>query len=239
MMSTHLPASRIENAANERVVFGWSGGKDSALALQAVLGDPALEVAALVTTVTDAYDRVSMHGVRCDLLHEQAASLGLPLVEARIPAPASNEAYEAAMRTAFTPFVEHGVRRVVFGDLFLQDVREYRERHSAQLGLGCHFPLWHEDTRRLARRFIAERFRAIVVCVDPKQIDPSFCGREFDDALLTDLPASADPCGERGEFHTFVYDGPIFERPLAVRRGEIVEREGFWFCDLMPASGGA
>jgi len=217
----------------EPVVMCWSGGKDSTLALQAVLRDPALEVVALLTTVTDGYERISMHGVRCALLEEQARALALPLEEVRIPIQASNELYEAAMAEALRRYQARGVSRVVFGDLFLADIRQYRERQLANLGMQGIFPLWLQDTVGLARRFLDEGFRAILVCIDPKQLPAFFCGREFDWMLLADLPVTIDPCGENGEFHTFVYDGPIFRRPVAIMKGDVVNRDGFWFCDLL------
>ena len=218
--------------AAEPVLMCWSGGKDSSLALHAALQDSALRVEALLTTVTDGYERISMHGVRCSLLIEQAKAIGLPLEQVRIPIQASNAIYEAAMEALLRRYQARGVSRVIFGDLFLEDIRRYRETNLAKLGMRGLFPLWLKDTHRLARDFIASGFKAILVCVDPKQIDPAFCGRDFDEALLADLPRSADPCGENGEFHTFVYDGPIFRRPIEVVRGEVVERDGFWFCDL-------
>lgn len=210
----------------------WSGGKDSSLALHAALQDPALHVEALLTTVTDGYERISMHGVRRALLLQQAEAVGLPLEEVRIPIQASNAIYEAAMAALLRRYQARGVSRVIFGDLFLEDIRRYRETNLAKLGMRGIFPLWLKDTRQLARDFIASGFKAVLVCVDPKQIDPSFCGRDFDASLLADLPTGADPCGENGEFHTFVYDGPIFRRPVRVARGAVVERDGFWFCDL-------
>ncbi len=206
----------------------WSGGKDSALALQAALRDSSLRVEALLTTVTEGYERISMHGVRCALLVEQAQAVGLPLEQVRIPIQASNAAYEAAMRALLQRYQARGVSRVIFGDLFLQDIRSYRERQLATIGMRGLFPLWLKETHYLAHDFIAAGFRAILVCIDPKQIDPSFCGREFDEALLAELPPSADPRGENGEFHTFVYDGPIFrQRRVQVVRGEVVHRDGF------------
>ena len=212
----------------------WSGGKDSSLALQAALQDPTLRVKALLTTVTEGYERISMHGVRCVLLEEQARAIGLPLEQVRIPIQASNDIYEATMGEMLVRYQARGVSRVIFGDLFLQDIRRYRETNLAKLSMRGIFPLWLKDTRQLARDFIGAGFRAILVCIDPKQLDPSFCGREFDLSLLADLPPSADPCGENGEFHTFVYDGPIFRQSVRVMKGEVIQRDGFWFCDLLP-----
>ena len=215
-----------------RALVSWSGGKDSTLALHRVLGDRSLRVDALLTTVTDEYDRISMHGVRVALLEAQARALALPLRVARIPRACTNDVYETVSRDALAAYAAGGGERVVFGDLFLEDVRAYRERLLAPLPLAPSFPLWGEDTRALARRFVALGFRAVLACVDPKQIDPAFCGREYDDRLLDELPATADPCGENGEFHTFVYDGPIFGGAVPIRRGEVVTRDGFVFCDL-------
>lgn len=218
-----------------RAVVSWSGGKDSSLALHAALHDPTLHIEALVTTVTSEYDRISMHGVRRALLEAQAEAIGIPLIVAPIPPRSTNAQYEAAMAEALAPLCASGVTHMVCGDLYLTDIREYRERLLAPLGITAVFPVWLRDTAQLAREFIALGFEATLCCVDPKQIDPSFCGRRFDDSLLADLPALADPCGENGEFHTFVSNGPIFRRPVGVRVGERVERDGFWFCDLVPA----
>lgn len=235
-MSSHrvTTSSRNGTFAAEPVLMCWSGGKDSALALHAVLHDPALRVEALLTTVTEGYERISMHGVRCSLLQDQAKAIGLPLEQVRIPMQASNAIYEAAMAKALARYQVRGVSRVIFGDLFLQDIRRYRETNLATLNMRGLFPLWLKDTRQLAQDFIAAGFRAILACIDPTQIDPSFCGREFDLGFLADLPPGADFCGEHGEFHTFVYDGPIFRRPIPVIRGDVVQRGGFWFCDLLP-----
>jgi uncharacterized protein (TIGR00290 family) len=227
--------ARPDAAAREPVLVSWSGGKDSALALHAALADPSMAVRALVTTVTAGYERVSMHGVRVALLERQARAVGLPLETIRIPPQASNAAYEEAMRAGLAPHAAAGVRRVVFGDLFLEDVRAYREALLAPLGLRGHYPLWGLHTAALARRFVALGFRAVLVCVDPRQLDAAFCGRALDDRLLDELPASADPCGERGEFHSFVHDGPVFGEPVRWRPGETVLREGFHFHDLLPA----
>lgn len=220
------------------VVVAWSGGKDCALALTEAQRDPALRVVGLLTTVTEEYDRISMHGVRLPLLRAQAAAIGLPLAEVPIPPDCPNELYEQRMAEALhAQRRERAVAGVVFGDLFLADVREYRERQLEPLGLRPIFPLWGRDTRQLARRFIDDGFRAILCVVDPGQLDPSFVGRDYDDGLLADLPEGVDPCGENGEFHTFVHDGPLLDTPVPVERGQVVERNGFWFCDLRSSPG--
>jgi uncharacterized protein (TIGR00290 family) len=216
------------------IALSWSGGKDSALALHTLLRDRSVDVASLVTTVTSEYDRVSMHGVRTALLEEQAMVLGLPLHVVRIPPAATNAQYERATCEALQALRQQGIAAMAFGDLFLTDVREYRERLVGDTGIEALFPIWGRATDPLARRFVRDGFRAVLVCVDPRQIDVSHCGADFDDALLEALPASADPCGENGEFHTFVYDAPMFERPIRTRRGEVVEKSGFVFCDLLP-----
>lgn len=217
------------------VALAWSGGKDSSLALACLRADPDVELVALVTTVTRDFDRISMHGVRRAVLDAQVAALGLPLVEATIPAAASNAIYEAAFATALTDVQRRrpDVRHLAFGDLFLTDVRAYREALLGRLGWHPVFPLWGRDTAVLARHFIASGYRAILTCVDTMQLAAEFAGREFDAALLADLPAGVDPCGERGEFHTCVYAGPIFGRPLELRAGERVRRDGrFEYCDV-------
>jgi uncharacterized protein (TIGR00290 family) len=217
------------------IALAWSGGKDSSLALAALQADPTVEVVALLTTVTQDYDRISMHGVRRAVLEAQVAALGLPLVEATIPAAASNLIYEEAFAAALAVLrqLRPDVRHLAFGDLFLADVRAYRERLLGLLGWEPVFPLWGRDTAELARRFVDEQYRAILTCVDTTQLGAEFVGREFDAALLDELPATVDPCGERGEFHTCVYAGPMFRRPLALQRGERVRREArFEYCDL-------
>jgi uncharacterized protein (TIGR00290 family) len=230
-------AHAVRPDSSEPVVVGWSGGKDSALALHALRADPAIRVVALLTTLTDPHDRISMHGVRHGLLRAQVTAIGLPLTEARIPAGASNAQYEEAFAAALTAHRARGVRQVAFGDLFLADIRAYRERQLAALEMTGRFPLWHRDTAALAREFIAFGFRAILVCVDPKRLDASFAGRPFDADLLADLPQGVDPCGENGEFHTFVTDGPIFDRPVRCATGTTVTRDGLVFCDLVPTDG--
>jgi uncharacterized protein (TIGR00290 family) len=216
----------------EPVLFCWSGGKDSAMALHVLRQQSQLRVASLLTTVTDEYDRISMHGVRRALLLRQAAAIGLSLQEVRIPPQCVNQVYEARMREALLSQKAAGVRRVAFGDIFLQDLREYRERNLARVEMMAMFPIWKRDTRELARDFCRLGFRAIAVCIDSKKLGREFAGRELDQSFFRDLPSDVDPCGENGEFHTFVYDGPIFSRALEVQRGEVVKRDGFYFCDL-------
>jgi uncharacterized protein (TIGR00290 family) len=212
--------------------LSWSGGKDSALALWALRREQ-LEPEALITTITDAYDRISMHGVRRELLVRQAEALGLPLVEVVIPPACVIEIYEARMAEAFAVAPLSGIEAVAFGDLFLEDVRAYREERLAAAGKRGLFPLWGRDTAGLAREFLDAGFEARLVCIDPHVLDPSFAGRRYDERLLAELPPSVDPCGENGEFHTFVQVGPIFAAPIACKRGEVVERDGFVFCDLL------
>lgn len=219
---------------SKTVVMCWSCGKDSATALYRLQQDADYEVAGLLTTLTEGYDRVSMSGVRSELLRRQGAALGLPLYEVWIPPACVNAVYEARMGEAVQQLEAEGVEGVAFGDLFLEDVRAYRERQMAPTGLECVFPIWGEDTTALAR-WMTENLRASIVCVDPRQVPEDLVGREYDAALLADLPASADPCGERGEFHTFVRDAPNFTSPVELSAGEVVERDGFWFADLVPA----
>jgi uncharacterized protein (TIGR00290 family) len=224
----------MDMSSSEPILFCWSGGKDSAIALHTLLQQPPLRVAALLTTVTEGYERVSMHGVRRELLQRQAESIGLPLYEVRIPPQCVNPVYEARMEQVLRIFYDQGVRKVAFGDIFLEDLRAYREKNLARIGMTALFPIWKRDTRELIRFFHAQRFRAIAVCIDPKVLDSRFAGRELDESFFRDLPPSADPCGENGEFHTFVFDGPLFRWPIPVRTGEITHRDGFVFCDLTP-----
>jgi uncharacterized protein (TIGR00290 family) len=225
----------------ERVVVSWSGGKDSALALTALMADPDVAVVGLLTSVTRGYDRVSIHGVRRTLLAAQAESLRLPLTEVVLEPDCTNAAYEAAFLTAIEEARHlHGdVDAIAFGDLFLADVRAYRERLLAGTGLAPRFPLWEMPTRPLAERCISLGIHARLVCVDTTQLAPSFVGRVFDAALLAELPSGVDPCGERGEFHTFVAYGPGFAEPVPYSVGEIVRRgegERFAYCDLLPVA---
>jgi len=203
------------------------------MALHTLLQRSDIRIAALLTTVTEGYERISMHGVRRELLRRQAQSIGLPLHEVRIPPQCVNPIYEARMEEALRTHFDQGVRRVAFGDIFLQDLRAYREKNLARIGMTALFPIWKRDTRELIRSFHANQFRAITVCVDPKILVPSFAGRELNESFFRDLPPHADPCGENGEFHTFVFDGPIFHSPIPVRTGEIVNRDGFVFCDIL------
>jgi uncharacterized protein (TIGR00290 family) len=219
-------------SAPEPVLFCWSGGKDSARALHVLRQQSGVRITGLLTTVTEGYDRISMHGVRRSLLLRQAAAIGLPLHEVTIPPQCVNPIYESRMEVALRAQLAQGVRRVAFGDIFLQDLREYRERNLARLAMQASFPIWKRDTRELAREFYALSFRAIAVCIDAKKLSRDFAGRELDEFFFHDLPVGVDPCGENGEFHTFVYDGPIFSHPVAVELGEIVDRDGFYFCDL-------
>ena len=225
--------NRVQEEAREPILFCWSGGKDSALALHVLLQQKEFRVVALLTTVTEDYERVSMHGVRRELLERQAESIGLPLHEVRIPPQCVNPIYEARMEAALRVHYDNGVRKVAFGDIFLDDLRAYREKNLARIGMTALFPIWKRDTRELIRAFHAEQFRAIAVCIDSKVLDLSFAGRELDDTFFRELPSQVDPCGENGEFHTFVFDGPIFRMAIAVRTGEVTERDSFVFCDLL------
>jgi len=225
MSEDHMP---------EDVLFCWSGGKDSAMALHALQSGQDHRVTALLTTVTEGYDRISMHGVRRALLERQAESLGLPLHAVSIPPQCNNATYEQRMKEELERHFARGVRRVAFGDIFLEDLRAYREKNLALVGMRAVFPIWKRDTRELAREFVRLGFRAIAVCVDPRVLNASFAGRELDASFFADLPPGVDACGENGEFHTFVFDGPVFEKPIPVRVGEKVMRDGFCFCDLLP-----
>jgi uncharacterized protein (TIGR00290 family) len=219
------------------VLLAWSGGKDSSLALARLRADPTVRVCALVTAVTTDYDRISIHGVRRDLLERQAGAIGLPLIVAPLAAGAPNAAYEETWAGALGEGARRfdGANHVAYGDLFLEEVRAYRDTQLRALGCTPVYPLWGEDTARLARRFVDDRFRAVLTCVDTTQLDGKFAGREFDDAFLGELPPSVDPCGERGEFHTFVWDGPHMRHPVPVVAGERVLRDDrFQYCDFLP-----
>lgn len=219
------------------VVMSWSGGKDSAFALYELLRSDYFEIAELMTSVSEEYQRISHHGVRELLLDQQAAAIGLPLRKVYLPSgkagPCTNEVYEGIMGSVMASYKARGIVTVGFGDIFLEDLRAWRENNLAKAGMRGVFPVWKRDTAKLAREVIARGFRAYLSCVEGK-VGPGFVGRAFDESLLADLPAGVDPCGEYGEFHSYVYDGPIFQRPVAVRVGEIVVRDGRYYADLLP-----
>jgi len=239
-----------------KAVFNWSGGKDSALALYEVLQNPKFQVQKLLTNVTSELNRVSAHGVRTELMWQQAAHIGIPLSFLELPEHSSIDEYNSITEKTFTAFKDEGISDTIFGDILLEDLRAYREGQLQPLGFNIHFPLWKRDTKELLLEFIELGFKAIVVCVKSEVLDKSFAGRILDKEFLSDLPANVDPCGENGEYHTFVYDGPIFEKPVLFTEGDLVFREyeapkkdeskcplssetdpkkmGFWFLDLLP-----
>lgn len=216
--------------------ISWSSGKDSAWALHVTRQRDEVEVVALLTTVNAAHCRVAMHAVRESLLDAQSEAVGLPLVKVPIPSPCPNLVYEQAMEDAIQRARLEGVTCIIFGDLFLEDIRRYREEKLAPTGVIPLFPLWQLETRSLAHEMVEAGLEATITCVDPSKLDRTFAGRTFDTRLLGDLPAGVDPCGENGEFHTFAYQGPMFSQPIPVRAGEIVERDGFVFADVLPAN---
>lgn len=245
----------------QKAIFNWSGGKDSALCLYKILRSNKYEISWLLTTVSEKYQRISQHGVRVELLEQQAENIGIPLHKLMMPDWPTMEAYNGMMEKTLKEFKKQGVHFSIFGDIFLEDLRKYREERLATLDLAGVFPLWKLNTRKLINEFIDLGFKAIVVCVDSKDLDRSFVGREVDEEFLNDLPEKVDPCGEYGEFHTFVYDGPVFQKPVKFTKGEIVYRKytppkkkeqnkqsytcgtnnsthpetGFWYCDLLSA----
>jgi uncharacterized protein (TIGR00290 family) len=219
----------------KRLILSWSGGKDSAWTLHYLLKDKRFEVVALFTSLNSHFDRIAIHGVRRELLEAQAAAANIPLWKVKLPWPCTNEDYEGCMAPLFKRAIAEGIQTVAFGDLFLEDIRAYREKQLANTGLASIFPLWQLPTPALAREMISAGLRAKLVCVDPQRLDTRFVGREFDLALLADLPSTVDPCGENGEFHTFVYDGPMFRSAIPIVSGETVERDGFAYHDLLPA----
>lgn len=242
-----------------QAVLNWSGGKDATLCLHRVCAAGTPRVAALLTTASEQYGRSGQHGVRMELVERQAQQLGLPLHTVWLSQDPSMDAYNRRMKEALACFAARGIETALFGDVFLEDIRAYREQKLAELGMSGRFPLWQQPTEELARAFIEAGFRAVVVCVDAQQLSRDFVGRPFDRAFLEALPNTVDPCGEHGEFHTFVYDGPLFSEPIAIERGEVVHRTyeasapqdedspcpasgedpdeyGFWYCDLLPAS---
>jgi uncharacterized protein (TIGR00290 family) len=219
----------------KRVLVSWSSGKDCAWALHLLRQQPDIEIIGLLTTVNSEFNRVAMHGTRQSILEAQAAAAQLPLWAVPLPWPCSNEIYEERMAEACRRAVSERVDAIAFGDLFLEDVRAYREKQLAPTGIEPLFPLWDIPTGELARAMITGGLRAKLVCVDSKQLDPSFAGREFDTALLRDLPAGIDPCGEHGEFHSCVYEGPMFRHPIALEAGETVDRDGFIYANFKPS----
>ena len=218
----------------EKVLFCWSGGKDSAIALYEIQKDKKYEIISLLTTITEDYDRVSLHGVPRILVEQQAKSLGLPIQEVFISKASSNEEYESRMKETLIRCKQAGVSRVVFGDVFLEEVRKYREDNLSKLGMKGLFPIWGRDTVELTRSFIALGFQAIVTCVDARALDKRFVGRIIDESFSAQLPPNVDPGGENGEFHSFVFDGPIFRERIAYKLGKQVLRDSFYFCDLLP-----
>jgi uncharacterized protein (TIGR00290 family) len=219
----------------EKIIFTWSGGKDSAMALYELQRTHSYEVSALLTTITEDYERISMHGVRRILLERQADSLGLSLEKVFISKNTSNEEYESKMQDALIKYRATGVSYVVFGDIFLEDLRKYREDNLSKVDMKGIFPIWKRDTTELAHTFIDLGFKAVVTCVDSNVLDKKFVGRVFEEQFLSELPSTVDPCGENGEFHSFVYDGPIFRERIAFTVGDIVLRDNrFYFCDLIP-----
>jgi len=222
-----------------RILLSWSGGKDSAWALHLLRRAAEVDIVGLLTTFNQHFDRVAMHAVRRELIELQAAAVGVPLWPMPLPWPCSNADYECAMRAAIEKAKAAGVEAVAFGDLFLEDIRRYREQQLAGTGLEPLFPVWGLPTAALAREMVASGLRARLTCVDPKQLDRRFAGRDFSPELLAELPANVDPCGERGEFHTFVFQGPMLGVPIAIEAGTIEERDGFVFADVLPARSGA
>lgn len=218
----------------EKVLVGWSGGKDSAIALYEIQRSRKYEIVSLLTTITEDYDRVSMHGVPRILVEQQAGSLGLPLEEVFIPRSCSDEEYASKMRETLTKFKQAGVSSVVFGDVFLEDVRKYREENLSKIGMKGIFPIWGRDTAELVGSFLSLGFQTVTTCVDSKLLDRRFIGRVVDKRFLDLLPSDVDPGGENGEFHSFVFDGPIFKKRINCALGEVVLRDGFYFCDLLP-----
>ncbi len=223
---------------NEKILFSWSGGKDSAMSLYELQKNSSHEISSLLTTVTEGYDRISMHGVRRALLEQQARSLGLSLEKIYITKDASNDEYEAKMRAKLMEHQSRGVSSVAFGDIFLEDLRKYREENLSKIGMEGIFPIWKRDTTELANTFMDLGFKAVITCIDSKVLDKAFVGRPYDKQFLADLPSNVDPCGENGEFHSFVYDGPMFREEIAFTIGEVVLRDSrFYFCDLVPSNG--
>jgi len=218
----------------EKVVLSWSGGKDSARALYEMRRSQEYEVVALLTSFNGEYDRVTMHGVRRLLVEQQAEALSLPMESVVLPRVASNEEYESRTQAALARLQEVGVSAVAFGDIFLEDLRKYREDNLARIGMKAVFPIWGRDTRELTQSFVSLGFQSIVTCVDSRVLSKTFAGRVIDTSFLAELPPGVDPCGENGEYHSFVFAGPIFKQRIPVIVGEVVCRDSFYFCDLLP-----
>jgi uncharacterized protein (TIGR00290 family) len=225
-----------KTGARPKAWLAWSTGKDSAWALHIARPAGQLEITALLTTVNSSYGRVAMHAVRESLLEMQAEAAGLPLIKVPIPSPCSNEVYEQAMSDAMARARADGVSHVIFGDLFLEDIRAYREKHLAACGVTPIFPVWRRDTRALADEMLAGGLSAYITCIDPRKLSPLFAGRRYDAQLVASLPPDVDPCGENGEFHTFACAGPMFRHPIGVNPGQVVHRDGFIFADLLPTA---
>jgi uncharacterized protein (TIGR00290 family) len=233
---------------NIQSIFNWSGGKDSALCLYKLLQTGEYDIQCLLTSISEPYQRISMHGVRVELLEQQAERIGIPLIKLQIPENPSMEIYDTMMAETLTGLTQQGAQVSIFGDIFLEDLRAYREAKLAEVNLKGVFPLWGSSTKELIREFIALGFKTIVTCVSEKHLDKTFAGRIIDENFLNDLPDGVDPCGENGEFHTFVFDGPLFSSPILFEKGEVVYRTypapsqgneapssyGFWYCDLLP-----
>ncbi len=226
------PAAKRSKRGGTPVAVSWSGGKDAALAMWELSKDPTLRPAVLLSTLVSATDALQMHGVSRALVDAQAEALGLPVRYVRVPLMPSNTEYEEAMQRELLELRRSGIRHVAFGDLFLEDIKEYRYRLLAPLGMTAIYPLWGRDTSRLAEEFLDAGFQAVVVCTNPEKLDTSFCGREYDREFLRDLPHGVDPCGENGEFHTFVHGGPVLKHALHPTRSAPVQRDGFWYCEL-------
>ncbi|GAA4843448.1 diphthine--ammonia ligase [Algivirga pacifica] len=229
----------------KQALFNWSGGKDSTLALHHILKEQQYDVKTLMTSINTAYDRISMHGVRKELLHEQASAIGLPIRELLLPESPSMEDYNRIMESMMQEIKAEGITHSIFGDIFLEDLKQYREERLQEVGLKGVFPLWKRDTKELIREFIDLGYKTVIVCCDAQLLGRNFAGRVIDEQLLSELPDQVDPCGENGEFHTFVFDGPIFKQPVSFKVGETILREydtpnspdqksGFYFCDLIP-----
>ncbi len=217
-----------------KTVLSWSGGKDSALALYYAKKDPNIEIISILTTITEHYERISMHGVKKELLEEQSKQLGVPLELIYIPTDSSNEIYNSIMEGKMLELKKNGINSVIFGDIFLEDIRAYRENNLSKIGMNAHFPLWKQSTEKLTHEFIDLGFKAIITCIDSEFLDKSFIGREFNKDFIADLPEEVDLCGENGEFHTFVYDGPLFENSVTFNLGKVEFRDNrFYFKDLM------